>query len=167
MNKDNPIAVAVVLPPGAGTARLVAASSSANGVVSFADDGAFAFDMPGDGEYWALVMPSMGATAIRIAGRIGEAQVSHVEMVEIPASWRDRVYPVTLRATLEGGEWKLERTLGAPLPLWDGPTGAGLAGKAEQVGLSAPVLYLTWGAFVLALAAAAAVRGAILRARRA
>jgi hypothetical protein len=167
MNGNNPIAVAVVLPNDAGEARLVAMSTVGNEVVSFSDDGAFAFDMPADGELWALVTQGMGATVVRIGGRIAETTVSHVEVVEVPTAWRDRTYPVTLRATKVSGEWTFERTFGSPLPAWDGPTGAGLAGKAEQLGLSASVLYLGWGAFVLALALTAAVRGAVLRASRA
>ncbi len=160
------VAVAVVLPAGVERVRLVAGTTSTPDVVAFSDDGSFAFDLNADGEFWAILPPNNATTTVRIAGRIGDAQVSHTEIVEVPAAWRDRTYPVTLRATLEDGQWIMERTLGSPLPMWDGPTGAGLAGKAEQVGLSAPTLYFGWGAFVLALALTAAVRGAILRARR-
>lgn len=161
---DNPIAVSIVLPPAVGTVRLVASVSGST--VTFADDGAFAFDLPGDGEHWALVTPSMGVAQVRISGRIGEDAVSHVETIEVPAAWRDRVYPVTLQARLDGGEWRFDRTLGAPLPDWDGPTGAGLAGRAEQIGLSPAALYLLWGAFLLLFVLAAVLRGAVLRAAR-
>lgn len=160
------VAVAVVLPAGIQDVRLVAGTTSTPDVVSFTDDGSFSFDLHADGEFWAILPSSNSTTSVRIAGRIGAASVSHTEAVEVPAAWRDRAYPVTLRAAFIDGEWTMERTLGSPLPLWDGPTGAGLAGKAEQLGLSAPTLYFGWGAFVLALALTAAVRGAILRARR-
>jgi hypothetical protein len=167
VSSDNPIAVAIVLPNGQGDARLVAGTASSERVVAFADDGAFAFDLPGDGEHWALVAPSQGAANIRISGRIGAAPVSHTESVEIPAAWRDRVYPVTLRAVRSDEGWTFERTLGVPLPNWDGPTGAGLAGRAEQIGLSAAALYLVWGTFLLAFVAAAVLRASWLKAARA
>ncbi len=164
---NNLIAVAVVLPADVKNVRLVAGTDTTQGVVSFSDDGAFSFDMQGDGEQWAVLQPSGPSTTIRIAGQIANVPVTHSESVEVPGAWRDRTYPVTLRAELVNGEWTLERTLGAPLPSWDGPTGAGLAGRGEQVGLSSATLYLGWGALVLALGITAVMRGAILRARRA
>lgn len=163
---DGLVAVAVVLPPGVQAVRLVAGSTTSQDVVSFADDGSFAFDITADGEFWALLPPDNATTTVRISGRIGDVSVSHTEIIEVPGAWRDRIYPVTLRARQEDGEWTMDRVLGAPLPMWDGPTGAGLAGKAEQLGLSAPALYFGWAAFVLVLAGTAAIRGAILRVRR-
>ncbi|MFZ5480088.1 MAG: hypothetical protein ACOZNI_25205 [Myxococcota bacterium] len=158
------IAVAVALPPDVPDVALTARHATEKAEVALVDDGSFAFDLAGDGEWWALLNPQPGANAIVVTGTAGGARLEHTEVVTVPAAWQTKTYPVSMRASLADGAWTVQRVFPTELPDVGGPTGVGIAGGAEAAGLSPAALYLAWGAFCLVLVATAALRAAVLRA---
>ena len=160
------LGLAVVFPSGTDDVFLVARNHQLGDAILLTDDGSVTVDLPADGEFWALVTPTPGTNLVEISGTVGGTEVWHEESIELPAAWMATTYPVTLLAIQEGGEWRFERTLFGSLPTMEGPTGAGMSGKAEQLGLTAATLYLTWGLLILVLVASALVRSSVLRARR-
>ena len=160
------LGLAVVFPSGTDDVFLVARNHQLGDAILLTDDGSVTVDLPADGEFWALVTPTPGTNLVEISGTVGGTEVWHEESIELPAAWMATTYPVTLLAIQEGGEWRFERTLFGSLPTMEGPTGAGMSGKAEQLGLKAATLYLTWGLLILVLVASALVRSSVLRARR-
>lgn len=167
---EGTLGVAVILPLGASDVQLVAHEIGADGQatdpVLFTDDGSFEFDLRNDGEYWALLNPLPGKNRVIISGQIDGVDVHAEEEVSIPAAWMSKTYPVTLIAVPSEGGYRFERVLSGRLPTDDdAPTGTGLAGEGEQVGLSPTVLYLGWGLLVLVAGATAAVRSAVERVR--
>jgi hypothetical protein len=160
------LGLAVVFPSGTDDVFLVARNHQLGDAILLTDDGSVTVDLPADGEFWALVTPTPGTNLVEISGTVGGTEVWHEESIELPAAWMATTYPVTLLAIQEGGEWRFERTLFGSLPTMEGPTGAGMSGKAEQLGLTASTLYLTWGLLILVLVSSALVRSSVLRARR-
>jgi hypothetical protein len=165
-HNEGMLGLAVVFPSGTDDVFLVARNHQLGDAILLTDDGSVTVDLPADGEFWALVTPTPGTNLVEISGTVGGTEVWHEEAIELPAAWMATTYPVTLLAIQEGGEWRFERTLFGSLPTMEGPTGAGMSGKAEQLGLTASTLYLTWGLLILVLVASALVRSSVLRARR-
>ncbi len=167
------LGLAVVVPADAEEVTLVARYDDAGqgGVyepVLFTDDGSIALDLRDDGEWWAVLTPRPGTSTVRIEGTIDGRPVDHAEDIAIPAAWNSTTYPATFLATPgPDGAWRLQRLLMGSLPVVEGrPTGAGLAGTAEQLGLPPALLYLAWGLLFLGVGVTAAVRAAVVRARR-
>jgi hypothetical protein len=158
------IGVAVVFPPDIEDVRMVAQVEGQQPVL-FTNDGSFSMDLYGDGEWWAVVNPAPGVNVLRISGRADGTRVWHTETLTVPAVWMSRTYPVTLMAETSPSGWTLTRAMTAVLPELTAPTGAGVGTQAEQVGLSARMLYLLWGLLILTLTCTAVLRGAILRVR--
>jgi hypothetical protein len=159
------LGLAIVFPSGTEDIFLVARNHQLGDPILMTDDGSINIDLPEDGEYWALVTPTPGTNLVEVSGTVGEAEIWHEEAIELPAAWMATTYPVTLLAIQEGGEWRFERALFGSLPRLEGPTGAGMSGKAEQLGLTAATLYLCWGFLILMLVGAAVVRSSVLKVR--
>ena len=159
------LAVAVVFPSGTENIFVVAQSHQLGDAILLTDDGSIRIDMAGDGEYWALLAPTTGTNLLELSGTVNGREIWHEEAIELPSAWMATNYPVTLLAREENGAWVFERALFGSLPNMEGPTGAGVAGKAETLGLSAQSLYLLWGFLILALVSAALIRSSVLRAQ--
>ena len=165
-SNEGMLGLAIVFPSGTEGVFLVARNHQLGDAILLTDDGSVRVDLPGDSEFWALVTPTPGTNVVEISGTVNGVEVWHEEAIELPAAWMATTYPVTLLAIEEGGTWRFERTLFGSLPTMEGPTGAGMSGKAEQLGLTPATLYLTWGFLILILVAAGLVRSSVLKVRR-
>ena len=160
------LGIALVFPSGTEDVFLVARNHQLGDAILFTDDGSIQIDLPGDNEYWGLVTLTPGENVVEISGTVAGAEIWHEEVIVPPAAWMATTYPVTLLAFEEGGSWRFERALFGALPTMEGPSGAGMAGKAEQLGLTSATLYLCWGFLILLLVTAALIRSSVLKVRR-
>ena len=160
------LGVAVVMPAGTEKVRLVAQRSDESESVAFTDDGSLVLDHPGDGEWWALLNPSMRSTTVHISGVADGQRVWHTETITVPFAWQQSTYPVTLIASRDGDEWTLVRSLTAVMPEPAPVTGSGLSERSERAGIPAPIFYLGFAFICFLLAATASLRAAILSSRR-
>jgi hypothetical protein len=159
------LGLALVFPSGTEEIFLVARNHQLGDAILMTDDGSINVDLPGDGEHWALLTPTPGTNLVEISGTVEGQEIWHEESIELPAAWMATTYPVTLLAIQDGGEWRFERALFGSLPTLEGATGAGMAGKAERLGLTAATLYLCWGFLILVLVGSAVVRSSVLKVR--
>lgn len=163
---DNMVGLAVVFPPDTEGVRILAQRPEDQSSIVFVDDGSTMLDRHGDGEWWAMIRPTRGTTSVVISGVADGARVWHEDSIIVPSAWMSMIYPVTYVAERSGDEWTLARQLSAAMPkLDDSPTGAGIGGQVQALGLPPAVVYLLWGALALALAITAVVRSAILQVR--
>ncbi len=160
------LGVAVVMPAGTQRTRLVAQRADQSDGVAFTDDGSLVLDMPGDGEWWALLNPSMGSTTVHVSGVADGQRVWHTETITVPRAWQQSNYPVTLLATRGADGWTLRRSLAAVMPEPAPTSGSGLSSRSERAGIPAPVFYLGFAFIAFLLAATGALRSAILASRR-
>jgi len=160
------LGLALVMPPGTDNVTVVAQRSDQQEGVAFTDDGSIALDMPGDGEWWALLNPTPGATTVHVSGLADGKRIWHTEQITVPSAWRESTYPITLLASLDGEEWALTRTLTAVMPEPAPKSGSGISEQAARAGIPAPIFYLGLAILMTILALTASLRSAILRARR-
>lgn len=162
-----PVALAVVLPRDAEGVRLLASTSAESEAVRLVDDGSLAPDVPHDGEFWAVLVPTGARFDLRLTGTLDGTPVAYTEKVDLGGVVADGLYPVTLLAARSGSGWTFRRAWGdvteaAPAAP---STEATAADALAAWGLSPGVVYLAWGAFALALVVGTVLRGAVLSAR--